>query len=76
MHILEEHLLERPELSRVINNVQSLSAEGVYSFDVLNVFFHAHEIIIVNKKLTFNNLLLTYMLTIRYYYRLDHLQYC
>jgi hypothetical protein len=43
MHRLEEHLLERPELARVINNVQSLSPEGVYSFDVPNVFSHAHE---------------------------------
>jgi hypothetical protein len=43
MHRLEEHLLERPELSRVINNVQSLSPESVYSFDVLNVFSHAHD---------------------------------
>jgi hypothetical protein len=36
-------LLERPELARVINNVQSLSPEGVYSFDVLNVFSYAHD---------------------------------
>jgi hypothetical protein len=43
MHRLEEHLLERPELARVINNAQSLSPEGVYSFDVLNVFSHAHD---------------------------------
>jgi hypothetical protein len=43
MHRLEEHLLERPELARVINNVQLLSPEGVYSFDVLNVFSHAHD---------------------------------
>ena len=43
MHRLEEHLLERPELARVINNVQSLSPEGVYSFDVLNVFSHVHD---------------------------------
>src|SRR5215472_1361345 len=43
MHRLEEHLLERPEPARVINNVQSLSPEGVYSFDVLNVFSHAHD---------------------------------
>jgi hypothetical protein len=43
MHRLEEHLLERPELARVINNVQSMSPEGVYSFDVLNVFSHAHD---------------------------------
>ena len=40
---MQEHLLERPELARVINNVQSLSPEGVYSFDVLNVFSHAHD---------------------------------
>jgi hypothetical protein len=32
MHRLEEHLLERPELVRVINNAQSLSPEVVYSF--------------------------------------------
>lgn len=31
VHRPEEHLLERPELSRVINNVQSLSPEGVYA---------------------------------------------
>src|SRR5215469_2399955 len=43
MHRLEEHLLERPELARVINNVQLLSPEGVYSFDVINVFSHAHD---------------------------------
>ena len=43
MHRLEEHLLERPELARVINNVQSLSPEGVYSFDVINIFSHAHD---------------------------------
>ena len=43
MHGLEEHLLERPELARVINNVQSLSSQGVYAFDVLNVFSHAHD---------------------------------
>jgi hypothetical protein len=42
-HRLEEHLLERPELARVINNVRSLSPEGVYAFDVLNVFSHAYE---------------------------------
>jgi hypothetical protein len=29
MHRLEEHLLERPELARVINNVRSLSPEAV-----------------------------------------------
>ena len=43
MHRLEEHLLERPELARVINNVRSLSPEAVYAFDVLNVFSHAHD---------------------------------
>ena len=43
MHRLEEHMLEHPELARVINNVQSLSPEGVYAFDVLNVFSHAHD---------------------------------
>ena len=43
MHRLEEHLLERPELARVINNVQSLSPEAVYAFDVLNVFSHAYD---------------------------------
>ena len=43
MHRLEEHLLERPELARVINNVRSLSPEGVYAFDVLNVFSHAYD---------------------------------
>ena len=43
MHRLEEHLLERPELARVINNVPSLSAEAVYAYDVLNVFSHAHD---------------------------------
>lgn len=32
MHRLEERLLERPELGRVINNAQSLSPEVVYSF--------------------------------------------
>src|SRR5438128_11257985 len=42
MHRLEEHLLERPELARVINDVRSLSREAVYAFDVLNVFFHAY----------------------------------
>jgi len=36
MHRLEEHLLERPELARVINNVRSLSPDAVYAFDVLN----------------------------------------
>ena len=43
MHRLEEHLLERPELARVINNVRSLSPEAVYAFDVLNVFSHAYD---------------------------------
>jgi len=43
MRRLEEDLLERPDLARIINNVQSLSPEGVYSFDVLNVFSHAHD---------------------------------
>jgi hypothetical protein len=43
MHRLEEHLLERPELVRVINNVRSISPESVYSFDVLNVFSHAYD---------------------------------
>ena len=43
MHRLEEHLLERPELARVINNVRSLSPEDVYAFDVLNVFSHAYD---------------------------------
>ena len=32
-----------PELARVINNVQLLSSEGVYSFDALNVFSHTHD---------------------------------
>ena len=43
VHRLEEHLLERPELAKVINNVRSLSPEAVYAFDVLNVFSHAHD---------------------------------
>ncbi|MFY9795207.1 MAG: hypothetical protein WAJ93_05910 [Candidatus Nitrosopolaris sp.] len=43
VHRLEEHLLERPELARVISNVRSLSPEGVYSLDVLNVFSHAYD---------------------------------
>jgi hypothetical protein len=43
VHRLEEHLLERPELARVINNVQSLSPDRVYAFDVLNVFSHAYD---------------------------------
>ena len=43
MHRLEEHLLERPELARVINNVRLLSPEAVYAFDVLNVFSHAYD---------------------------------
>ncbi|HYT43045.1 MAG TPA: hypothetical protein VEP90_11935 [Methylomirabilota bacterium] len=43
VHRLEEHLLERPELAKVINNVRSLSPERVYAFDVLNVFSHAYD---------------------------------
>ncbi|MFZ0512995.1 MAG: hypothetical protein WAM14_15410, partial [Candidatus Nitrosopolaris sp.] len=43
VHRLEEHLLERPELARVISNLRSLSPEGVYSLDVLNVFSHAYD---------------------------------
>ena len=43
MHRLEEHLLERPELARVIKNLRSLSPEDVYAFDVLNVFSHAYD---------------------------------
>ncbi len=43
VHRLEEHLLERPELAKVINNVRSLSPERVYAFDVLNVFSHAFD---------------------------------
>ena len=43
MHTLEEHLFEHPELASVINNVRSLSPEGVYAFDVLNVFSHAYD---------------------------------
>lgn len=43
MHRLEEHLFERPELAGVVNNVRSLSPEGVYAFDVLNVFSHAYD---------------------------------
>jgi hypothetical protein len=43
VHRLEEHLLECPELARVINNVQSLSPDSVYAFDVLNVFSHAYD---------------------------------
>jgi hypothetical protein len=31
MHRLEEHLLERPELGRIINNVRSISPEIVYT---------------------------------------------
>src|SRR5437879_5673039 len=45
MHRLEEHLLERPELASVINNVRSLSPEGVYAFDVLNVFSNAYDLL-------------------------------
>jgi hypothetical protein len=44
VHRLEEHLWERPDLARVINNVRSLSPEAVYAFDVLNVFSHAYDI--------------------------------
>jgi hypothetical protein len=44
MHRLEEHLLERPELARVINNVPFLSREDVFAYDVLNVFSHAHDV--------------------------------
>ena len=43
VHRLEEHLLERPELARVINNVPTLSPEAVYAYDVLNVFSHAYD---------------------------------
>jgi len=43
VHRLEEHLWERPELARVINNAPSLSAEAVYAYDVLNVFSHAYD---------------------------------
>ena len=43
VHRLEEHLLERPELASVINNVQSLSPDRVYAFDVVNVFSHAYD---------------------------------
>ena len=43
VHRLEEHLLERPELASVINNVRSLSPDRVYAFDVLNVFSHAYD---------------------------------
>jgi hypothetical protein len=43
VHRLEEHLLERPELAKVINNVRTLSPERVYAFDVLNVFSHAYD---------------------------------
>jgi hypothetical protein len=43
VHRLEEHLVERPELARVINNAQSLSPDVVYAFDVLNVFSHAYD---------------------------------
>jgi hypothetical protein len=43
VHRLEEHLWERPELARVINNVPSLSPEAVYAYDVLNVFSHAYD---------------------------------
>jgi hypothetical protein len=40
---LEEHLWERPELARVINNAPTLSPEAVYAYDVLNVFSHAYD---------------------------------
>jgi len=43
VHRLDEHLLERPELASVINNVRSLSPETVYAFDVLHVFSHAYD---------------------------------
>jgi len=43
VHRLEEHLWERPELARVINNAPALSAEAVYAYDVLNVFSHAYD---------------------------------
>ena len=43
VHRLEEHLWERPELARVINNVPTLSSEAVYAYDVLNVFSHAYD---------------------------------
>jgi hypothetical protein len=47
MHRLEEHLLEHPELVRVINNVRSIRRRVcthlMYSFDVLNVFYHAYD---------------------------------
>jgi hypothetical protein len=43
VHRLEEHLWERPELARVINNGPSLSPEAVYAYDVLNVFSHAYD---------------------------------
>jgi hypothetical protein len=43
VHRLEEHLWERPELARVINNVPTLSPEAVYAYDVLNVFSHAYD---------------------------------
>ncbi|MDQ6722687.1 MAG: hypothetical protein M3Z01_00250 [Thermoproteota archaeon] len=42
VHRLEEHLLDRPELGKVINR-HPLSPEAVYSFDVLNVFSHAFD---------------------------------
>ena len=43
VHRLEEHLWERPELARVINNAPTLSHEAVYAYDVLNVFSHAYD---------------------------------
>jgi hypothetical protein len=42
-HRLYSDLQEHPELARVINNVQPLSSEAVYAFDVLNVFSHAYD---------------------------------
>ncbi len=42
VHRLEEHLLELPDLGKVINR-QPLSPEKVYSFDVLNVFSHVFD---------------------------------
>ena len=43
VHRLEEHLWERPELARVINNAPTLSPEAVYAYDFLNVFSHAYD---------------------------------
>ena len=42
-HRLYEGVRERPELARVINNVQSVSPEAIFAFDVLNVFSHAYD---------------------------------